>query len=283
MNYYPVRQFAMKARAQIAIEMLGAAINRQMRQSRDYFQLEDADGSRAYLLSVGSCSVNPDFKKPHRLDLEAPIVLLQVDRMQNSVTVQYNSSKGYITLENEKSENIRFELILENPTWQRPGQTATIAIRKYANNIKPPEYIESALKVDTIMDTVSSIGTDYSILKAKPGRILKYFSRLWPLELQKVDNEIYAEIHSRLVLGLGCIALILTGIALGIQFRGGHVLSAFGASALPGGVLVTFILSGKALTNNPSTPARIGIIVMWAGLAVLLLLTLWIYRKLLRT
>jgi hypothetical protein len=61
------------------------------------------------------------------------------------------------------------------------------------------------------------------------------------------------------------------------------MLSAFGASAIPGGLLVVFILSGKELTKNPSTPAMTGVSVMWIGFAVLLVLTLWIYRKLLRT
>ena len=137
--------------------------------------------------------------------------------------------------------------------------------------------------MDNIMTTIDHIGTGQSVLKTKPGEILKGYATQWPLELENVDNEIYAEVHSRLVLGLGCVALILTGIALGIQFRGGHVLSAFGASAVPGGVLVTFILSGKALTNNPSTPAMTGVTVMWAGLVVLVGLTLWVYRKLLQT
>ena len=99
----------------------------------------------------------------------------------------------------------------------------------------------------------------------------------------RVDGDIRSEIHSRLVMGLGCVALILVGIALGIKFRGGHMLSAFGASAIPGGVLVVFILSGKELTKNPAAPAMTGVMVMWAGLAVLIILTFWVYRKLLRT
>ncbi|MBL7214985.1 MAG: LptF/LptG family permease [Phycisphaerae bacterium] len=281
MNYYPIREFAMQTRAQLAIEMLIENINRQMTQSKDYYQLEDADGSRAYLLGAKGCRINPD--KPNRLDFQGPIVLLQVDTERKTLTVQYDSIEGYMALENDKSEDLRFELILENPTWQRPGQTPTIAVRKYANNIKLPSGIEDALVMDNIMTTIDHIGTGQSVLKTKPGEILKGYATQWPLELEKVDNEIYAEVHSRLVLGLGCVALILTGIALGIQFRGGHVLSAFGASAVPGGVLVTFILSGKALTNNPSTPAMTGVTVMWAGLVVLVGLTLWVYRKLLQT
>lgn len=281
LNYYPIRELAMETRAQMSAEMLADAINRQMRRSSDYFQLEDADGARAYLLSVGRATVSAE--KDNRLDFEPPIVLLQVDKARQALTVQYDSTEGYMTLESDKSEDLRFELVMENPTWKRPGQTPTIAVRKYANNIKPPERIQEALAMDNIMDAINTADTEYSVLTTAPGKLLKQTLREWPRQLEKVDNEIYAEIHSRLVLGLGCVALILTGIALGIQFRGGHVLSAFGASAVPGGVLVTFILSGKALTNNPASPAATGIAVMWTGLAVLIVMTLIVYRKLLRT
>lgn len=281
MNYYPIRELAMKIRAQMSVELLAEEINRQMKRSTDYFQLEDADGSRVYLLSVGSAKVSS--QKADQLDFEAPIVLLQVDKARNSLTVQYDSTEGYMTLENGSTEDLRFELILKNPTWKRPGQSPTIAVQKYANNIMPPQKIQDAIAMNTLTETIGNIGKPYSVLKTPPGRILKSYANQWPRDIERVDNEIYAEIHSRLVLGLGCVALILTGIALGIQFRGGHVLSAFGASAVPGGVLVTFILSGKALTTNPSTPASTGIAVMWTGLGVLVVLTLLVYRKLLRT
>ena len=286
MNYYPVRELAMKTRSQIAIEMLAEDINLQMARSKDYYyQLEDADGSRGYLLQVAGCSVSSE--KANRLDFKEPIVLLQKDTDRNSLTVRYDSIEGYMTLESDEVEDLKFELILNNPTYTRVGQETEpvklIDMRKYANNIKVPHDIEDALKMDNILATIGNIGTTHSVLKTKARNILVAYCNQWPRELEKVDNEIAAEIHSRLVLGLGCVALILTGIALGIQFRGGHMLSAFGASAVPGGVLVTFILSGKALTNNPSTPAMTGVTVMWGGLVVLILLTLWVYRKLLRT
>lgn len=280
LNFYPIRELAMRTRAQLATEMLAADINRAMEQSRDYYQFEKADESSVYLLSVGGCTV--DAKRPNRLNFEAPIQLLQVDKIRNTLTVKYNSEEGFMSLENDGPE-LRLEMALNNPTWQREGQSPFIAVRKYESNIRFPSPLAASLESDNLLALLEKAGVDdFSFLPSRTSLLTGSFKELQK-KLGRVDSEIRAEIHSRLVLGLGCVALILVGIALGIQFRGGHLLSAFGASAIPGGVLVVFILSGKELTKNPSAAATTGVMVMWAGLAVLIVLTLWVYRKLLRT
>jgi cytochrome b len=92
-----------------------------------------------------------------------------------------------------------------------------------------------------------------------------------------------AEIHSRLAFGIGCITLIMTGIGLGVILKGGHLLTAFAASVAPALALVVCIMMGKNIAKNPSAViAPFGIILMWAGLAVLSVLTLVLYRRLLR-
>ena len=102
-------------------------------------------------------------------------------------------------------------------------------------------------------------------------------------KIRRTINEISSEIHSRLVFGLGCTTLILTGIALGIIFKGGHLLSAFGASSIPAAALIVAIMMGKQLTRNPATPPITGTIVMWVGLAALSTFAVIIFRKLLKT
>ncbi len=275
MNFFPIREKVMQARAQLAIEILARDINIQMKQTDSYYQLEEADGARRYHLSVAACKV-----KKNKLVLEGPIQLIQVN--QSGMTVEYASNEGRISLENEV-ENLRLEMRLESPSWKRPGVEPGKASYKFVNNVRFPQSLADKVPMDGIVDTVSQADTDVSVLKGPRSERLKKLCARVLYKLEKVDNKIYSEIHSRLVLGLGSIALILTGIALGIQFRGGHMLSAFGASAIPGGVLVVFILAGKNLTKNPSTPAMTGVAVMWLGLVVLVILTLWVYRKLLRT
>ena len=101
-------------------------------------------------------------------------------------------------------------------------------------------------------------------------------------EIQKTLAEIEAEIHSRLVFGIGCVSLIMIGIGLGIFLRDGHLLSAFGASSLPAAVLVVCIMMGKNITKNPDASAGSGIVLMWGGLVVLSLLAIMLYHRLLK-
>ncbi|MHC4881505.1 MAG: LptF/LptG family permease [Planctomycetota bacterium] len=279
-KFFPIRKQVLRARAQLAVEMLAGAINVHMKQTDSPYQLEDANGDSVYHLRVVECQVKS--KKSNTLTLTGPIQVVQEDNQRPDRVVEYTCSEGEISIENE-GEDLRFEMRLDNPTWRRPGVPSGRAVVEYFNNLRFPQALSDSIKMDGILTTIEQLDTKASVLKISPSGQLKSLCKRIPAVMTKIDNEIYAEIHSRLVLGLGCIPLILTGIALGIQFRGGHMLSAFGASAIPGGLLVVFILSGKELTKNPSTPALTGVSVMWIGLAVLVVLTLWIYRRLLRT
>ena len=102
------------------------------------------------------------------------------------------------------------------------------------------------------------------------------------IKIRKTLAEIKAEIHSRLVFGVGCLPLILISIGLGIILRGGHLLSAFGTSSVPAAVLVVAIMMGRNVTKNLGAQAVSGIVLMWAGLLFLSLLAVVIYRRLLK-
>jgi hypothetical protein len=102
-------------------------------------------------------------------------------------------------------------------------------------------------------------------------------------QIRRTLVDIKAEMNSRLVFGIGCIPMIMIGIGLGIVNRGGHLLSAFGASCIPSAVLIVAIISGKHVTENMTAQGVSGILVMWAGLACLSVLATVIYARLART
>ena len=93
---------------------------------------------------------------------------------------------------------------------------------------------------------------------------------------------IKAETHSRLAFGIGCVPMILIGIGLGIVKKQGHLLSAFAAGCLPATILVVAIISGKQITENPGSQTVLGIIIIWAGLAILIAIMMVLYRKLMK-
>ena len=101
-------------------------------------------------------------------------------------------------------------------------------------------------------------------------------------KIRKTAVQIKAEIHSRLSFGIGCVPLIMIGIGLGIIKKGGHLLSAFGASSIPAAVLIVCIISGKNIIENLGSQPQTGMILLWAGPAMLVLLAAVIYRGLLK-
>lgn len=97
--------------------------------------------------------------------------------------------------------------------------------------------------------------------------------------IRSLRLEIMAELHSRLAFGIGCIPMVIIGIALAIMRRGGHLLAAFAISCVPAMTLVVLILSGKELARSLGYWSHLGIGLIWSGVAVLAILAAWLYGK----
>ena len=279
MNYYPIRETAMEARAQLAAELLAESFDAAFAKGESV-RLEEADGARVYLLSASGCTINP--AKKFALTLAEPIVLEQRDRYRDALTVRYESKEGTLALEGDGT-SLRLEVVLETPAWERTGQIRGRALRKYVNNVVFPAPLAAGLETDTLLKTFEQAEQPSFVLKSPPSKVFTQLLAVLRHDLVKTDRLIDAEIHSRLVFGLGAVAIILMGIALGIQFRGGHLLSAFGASSIPAGILMVFILAGKQMIKSSSTSEGVGIGVIWFGLILLGMMAVVVYRKLLRT
>jgi hypothetical protein len=160
-------------------------------------------------------------------------------------------------------------------------QTEELVLHHTLSGLALPESIRRALNSGDILQVTSPEGMA-SILKGPPSPRLMNLQKVLARRIHTALVDIRGEMNSRLVFGIGCIPMILIGIGLGIVKRGGHLLSAFAASCVPAVVLIVAIISGKHVTENVGSQGVSGILVMWAGLAFLILLTAGIYGRLLR-
>ncbi len=144
-----------------------------------------------------------------------------------------------------------------------------------------PAAVTNQFKTENIILAINPATTDSALQKKQSGNLTN-LQRSLETEVEKTFLDIKAEIHSRLVFGVGCVVMILIGIALGIIKQGGHLVSAFGVSCLPAPVLIVCIMMGINVTKNTGASAGSGILLMWAGLAILTLVAFELYRRLLK-
>ncbi len=99
---------------------------------------------------------------------------------------------------------------------------------------------------------------------------------------------VIGEVHGRIAYSLSCFALVAMGAGLGLQFRGGQLVSAFVLTALPAAVVGLMILMGKQMlanpdsTGNPEGAPGIGLAAIWSGVVVLSIATVLLYTRLAR-
>jgi len=282
--YYPILQLTTQCRAQLATEMLAEEISETIAKpgiDESYYALENPE--RKIMFTASGCQVNGE----NTIELLGPVRLMEADRFRNNRLIQWATNEN-VTIKLEDPDPFSgFIVVMENAAWKdaRGTKGITPVPKRVYRNIQLPKDIAKKISNTDVIAQINAIGTDRSELKAAPSQALIDIKNEVNRKMWITGKEINSEIHSRLVFGMGCITLILIAIALGIIFRGGHLLSAFGASAIPAGALIIFIMSGKELTktSNRDMPDQIGIVVMWAGLILLTLLAGWIYRKLTRT
>ena len=164
----------------------------------------------------------------------------------------------------------------------RVDATGQIMVHHTIGGLVLPEPLAQRLHRASLLETVTPEHTS-SVLSGSPSTTLAGLQAQLVRIIRRTLVDIKAEMNSRLVFGIGCIPMIMIGIGLGIINRGGHLLSAFGASCIPAAVLIVAIISGKHVTENMTAQGVSGIIVMWAGLAALIVLAAAIYARLSRS
>ena len=98
----------------------------------------------------------------------------------------------------------------------------------------------------------------------------------------RLRRQILSEFQSRASFAFSCIVLVILGTALGIILQGRNPLAVFVIGVVPAMILVLLINTGRemiARTPNSDVP---GTVVIWAGNAIILILNVVIYSRLLK-
>jgi hypothetical protein len=282
MDFYPIEKMAAGVYAQFATELLAADIARKINGDlTKFYRLGRGEG---YIdLSASSSRALQD----ESIELSGQVIIRDVSQGEIKI---YRCPKVMLYMEGDKfAPTLSMELY--NAKWLNAQGIEEVSRRRFIHGLLlpekvTPEYVTNiALAQGPRSNEMLSVLAPKMVVSSmiqKPSPALLYLAGKFKNEIQKMLIRIEAEIHSRLVFGMGCVPLILIGIGLGIIKRGGHLLAAFGVSAIPAVVLIVFIMMGKNVTKNPDSFAASGIALIWSGVGVLWLLTFFVYRKLLK-
>lgn len=138
----------------------------------------------------------------------------------------------------------------------------------------PDRIIEQARSIDdaALLDPESTIYSRPASLELRDKAVALH---------GKFLRDVTSEIHSRLAFSVSALVLVLLGAALGVVFRGAHVLGAFGISFIPSLFVIVMNIAGRQLAEKEGTVV-LGLCVIWGALALVGLLDAWIMMRVMR-
>ncbi|MHC4495380.1 MAG: LptF/LptG family permease, partial [Planctomycetota bacterium] len=291
LRFYPIEKLARDSYAQLTIELLAQHINSKTGGAAKRGETPSAAGDdvASFYELIG---------EPNSVRFAADQYNLQGDQvgLSGGIEVVEYHTEGKLPSRNFTCADASLHLDLEDDplapsltmdlrSVQEQG-SAEIDMRYVISGLTMPQAVEvkaNKFRTEYGSPKVDELAWQLQELSGlKPSQKLQGLQNRLQRQMRKTSVEIKAEIHSRLVFGTGCVPMILIGIGLGIIKRGGHLLSAFGASCVPAAVLIVCIMSGKQITENLTADTFSGVAMMWTGLGFLTLVTIVIYGWLLR-
>lgn len=276
MLFYPIARIAYEAYSQFTAELLSQDINAALSSDPNAtYRLYGGKNRSGVEFKVQKCTV----RSRRKVELTG-VTLAEANPSDAKQVLTLEAQEGWLHIEGEElSPTLTLELI--NAAWQKINGSKGLTRRHLVRGLALPKSVTDIFTGDDVLSVLSPAYVR-SVLKKNSETNFAAVQNELRKKIQRTLVEIKAEMHSRLVFGLGCIIMILIGIGLGIVKKGGHLLTAFGASCIPAAVLIVFIMMGKNISKNKAASADMGLLLMWTGLALLVLLAYGIYRKLLR-
>lgn len=276
MRFYPIAKQARQVFSQFIAELLAEDIrSKTAGASEKFYKLHSAE--RFVNFTTTNCTA----KGQKVVELSGQTVVIEYDSSTGLPLLTCQTSKVLLHLEgDELAPTLTMEIY--NPTWQRADGLKGIGGRRIIRGLILPKAVTDKLASDDVLELLSTASLN-SALQGKPSSKLLNLQNLLSTKIRKTFIDIKTETHTRLVFGIGCVSMVLIGIGLSIIKRGGHLLGAFGAGCIPAAVLIVSIAMGANVAKNAGSQQMVsGIGLMWSGLVILCVLTLIIYRKLLK-
>ena len=277
--FYPIAKLAREIYSQFTAESLAEDIaDRITNEPNSFYKLHSAE--KIVEFTASHCNIGEE----KEIELSDDVVVVEYDAASKQRLRTLECKKASLHLEgDELAPTLTMEL--DNPKWKRVEGPEGVAMGwlRIRGLIIPKTVRDVANKFATEdgLNAKKLASESMALQKGTSSKLSRLQNEL-QTEIQNTLAEIEAEIHTRLVFGIGCVSLIMIGIGLGIFLRDGHLLSAFGASSVPAAVLVVCIMMGKNITKNSNAQAGSGIVLMWGGLVFLSLLAIVIYHRLLK-
>jgi lipopolysaccharide export LptBFGC system permease protein LptF len=275
MLFDPVARPARKVYARFTAELLAQEINTTIASGTNKsFRLHS---DRMIVdLTAKNCTVLDE----KRLQLADDVVIIERQLNTNDLRQTLRCQKCFLNFEGDELAPT-LTLDIRNAKRLTDQTDEELLGRHILRGLVLPAAVTDHFKTADILNEITPLAIS-AALHAGPSPQLTIMQNQLQGQITRTLSQIMAETHSRLVFGIGCITLVMTGIGLGIILKGGHLLTAFAASAVPAMVLITCIMMGKNLARNPTTAALPGVTLMWASLIVLTVMAVVMYRRLLR-
>jgi lipopolysaccharide export LptBFGC system permease protein LptF len=291
MSFDPIARLARETYAQLIMELLVQDIKTSIARTAEHREAspERADGDRGFYELLGK----PNSVKFIAGRCSATNEEIELSDVNDVVVEEYRTKdrQPIRTLRCEKATlNIEGDKLSPTLTMDiynaKEAGSGELIMRPIISNLSLPRAVDvtaDQFKTESGSLKVNKLATELSQLPVTmTSKNLQSLQSRLQHEIEYSLVRIKAEMNTRLVFGAGCIPMILIGIGLGIMKKGGHLLSAFGASCVPAAMLIVCIISGENLVKSHGLQSVPGVALMWGGLVFLIILTLILYRQLLK-
>lgn len=232
-------------------------------------------GGGTYRVTAATC------RAPDRDHLFLDDVRVVTEHADPGRPTHYEAPTGVLSIRESRDGDLLLRLSLagagENMVRQwHPGSPLFTQVRE-----KHEETLEDLGAPTAVLDQVDSrsprdlidpsvdlglAGTELATKRAKLGQLALTTRR-----------EALALFHFRFGFAASAIVTILMGAALGVAFKGGRALAAFGLAAIPLGLIAVLLMMGRN-TGERAGGELIGAAITWGGLAAIAIADIIIMR-----